>query len=69
MYSNFLSKFRKYLKKAKQVHDTAFMNVEWDLDMKTPPPKTNEKAYFRTKESSERPKPEPEPKSFRFGSG
>ena len=51
VYSNFLSKFRKYLKKAKQVHDTAFMNVEWDLNMKTPPPKTNEKAYFRTQES------------------
>ena len=48
-----LSKFRKYLKKAKQEHDTEFMNIDWDLDMRKPPPKTNEKAYFRNQESKQ----------------
>ena len=27
------------------------MNIDWDLDMRKPPPKTNEKTYFRNRNS------------------
>ena len=43
--------FRKYIKRAKQEHDSRYLEDEWDLRFFSEPPKTNEFQYFPTEKT------------------